>query len=288
MSLELCILASGSSGNASILRTPSGTLLIDAGIGPRTCAKRLAGTGTTIAEISAILLTHLDSDHFTPGWLRTIIASNIRIFCHHSRTGELLDRASELPIKDQKSKIKNLITTFDGQPFSPLTGLRVHPFHLAHDQLGSHGFVIEGFNSRIGYATDLGHVPEHLFNHFRNLDVLALESNYDSQMQLASSRPYFLKQRIMGGAGHLSNDQALSAVLQILDDAQANDSSLPSHIVLLHRSRQCNCPKLLQKLFSKDSRIAARLTLAHQYARSEWLRGGPVKPAPQEQLTLVW
>jgi len=288
VSLELCILASGSSGNASVLRTPTGALLIDAGIGPRTCAKRLAGTGTTITDISAILLTHLDRDHFSPTWLRTILANNICIFCHESRREEILRHLAFLAIDNQNSKLENLLRSFNGHPFSPLPDLHVHPFHLAHDELGSHGFVLDGFNSRIGYATDLGHVPDHLFHHFRNLDVLALESNYDAQMQLASARPYFLKQRIMGGAGHLSNDQALSAIRQILDHAQSTGARLPSHIVLLHRSRQCNCPKLLHKLFSKDPRIASRLTLAHQYERSEWLRPCEVKPKPHEQLTLAW
>src|SRR5205823_4445181 len=116
----------------------------------------------------------------------------------------------------------------------------------------------------------------------------ALESNYDPQMQLTSARPWFLKQRIMGGAGHLSNDQALSAIQRILDHAQATNTRLPSHIVLLHRSRQCNCPKLVLKLFSKDARIAPRLSLSHQYERTEWLRPRAVKASPQEQLTLQW
>jgi hypothetical protein len=63
---------------------------------------------------------------------------------------------------------------------------------------------------------------------------------------------------------------------------------LPDHIVLLHRSRQCNCPNLLRKLFSRDRRIAARLTLAEQYTRSEWLRRKSVAPATGEQLMLAF
>ena len=74
MSLELCILASGSSGNSSVVRTPNGVMLIDAGIGPRMCAKRLGGTGISIADIRAIVLTHLDSDHCNLRWAKTIVA----------------------------------------------------------------------------------------------------------------------------------------------------------------------------------------------------------------------
>lgn len=66
MSIELCILASGSAGNAAILRTPAGILPIAAGIGPRTLATRLVGTGVGLSDIVAICLTHLDADNFRP------------------------------------------------------------------------------------------------------------------------------------------------------------------------------------------------------------------------------
>jgi ribonuclease BN (tRNA processing enzyme) len=77
MSLDLCILASGSCGNCSVIRAPSGTLLIDAGIGPRTTAKRLDGTGSQLRDVRAICLTHLDRDHFSPTWTDTIIRLGI-------------------------------------------------------------------------------------------------------------------------------------------------------------------------------------------------------------------
>jgi len=72
MSLELCVLASGSSGNCSVVRAPGGVILIDAGIGPRTTAKRMNGTGVSLRDVRAICLTHLDSDHFNANWVGTI------------------------------------------------------------------------------------------------------------------------------------------------------------------------------------------------------------------------
>ena len=65
MSLELCVLASGSSGNCSMVRAAAGVVLIDAGIGPRTVAKRMIGSGVSLRDVRAICLTHLDSDHFS-------------------------------------------------------------------------------------------------------------------------------------------------------------------------------------------------------------------------------
>lgn len=284
MSLELCILASGSSGNATLLRSPAGVMLIDLGIGPRTTARRLNGTGVRLGDIAAVCLTHLDGDHFNASWIPTLVRRGIRLFCHSHKADEILRNAD----LDIASQLEQLICPFDDDPFHPMDGLRFDPIHLAHDQLGSHGFVIDGFGYRIGFATDLGHVPVHLIEQFRDLNLLALESNYDLDMQEQSARPWFLKRRIMGGKGHLSNLQALAAVRQILDRAQAASRRLPDHIVLLHRSRQCNCPKLLRTLFSKDRRIAPRLTLAEPFERTEWLRRRDLEPATGEQLMLAF
>jgi phosphoribosyl 1,2-cyclic phosphodiesterase len=284
MSLELCILASGSAGNASVLRTPAGAMLIDAGIGPRTTAQRLTGTGVGLADLRAVCLTHLDRDHFNFNWIPTVVRNGVRLFCHADR----LDDVRRAAAPELADPLEALLSPFDGCPFEPLPGLRFDPIPLAHDRTGSHGFVIEGFDHRLGFATDLGHVPTRLLDRLHGLDLLAIESNYDPAMQEASPRPYFLKRRITGGKGHLSNDQALAAVRLVLDRAQATGGRLPDHIVLLHRSRQCNCPNLVRKLFSRDRRIAARLTLAEQYTRSEWLRRTHVAPATGEQLMLAF
>lgn len=279
MSLELCILASGSSGNASLLRTPGGAMLLDAGIGPRTTAKRLTGTGISIPDLQAICLTHLDSDHFTPSWVATLIKYNIRIFAFTPYARR---------VAFHHPTLKHLITAFHATPFSPLPGITFKPIPLAHDETGCHGFLVTTPGCRLGYATDLGHVPPYLLDAFSHLDMLALESNYDPAMQMASSRPYFLKQRIMGGSGHLSNRQAFDCVQLILRRHETAAIPLPSHIVLLHRSRECNCPELLREFFSRDPRIAPRLTLSHQSERTEWLRPHPREPIANEQLALTF
>lgn len=282
MSLELCVLASGSSGNCAVVRTPAGLLMIDAGIGPRAAAKRLAGSGVSLADLRAICLTHLDRDHFTPNWINTIVKLGLRVYCHARRVAELVRCAADA------DGFAPLVQAFDHRPFQPLDALDVHPIAFAHDEQGSHGFLLDGFGHRLGYATDLGRVPAELADRFLGVDILALESNYDPKMQLASPRPFFLKQRIMGGSGHLSNQQALDAVRLILNKCEQAGRPLPSHIALLHRSRQCNCPTIVRKLFSGDKRIAARLTLCEQSERTDWLRPRPVAPLLGEQLSLAW
>ena len=275
MSLEICVLASGSAGNAAILRSPAGILLIDAGIGPRTLAKRLYGTGVRPTDITALCLTHLDGDHFSARWASTLRRLNIPIYCHANKVDALASSSPDLV---------PLIRPFNVDAFSPIDGLTCDPIHFAHDELGSHGFVVDGFGYRIGYATDLGHVPSYFFDQFRDLDCIALEANYDPQMQADSARPSFLKRRIMGGYGHLSNLQALAAIRKLLDRTRR----LPDHIVLLHRSQECNCADLVRQLFSADRRIASRLTLAQQHERSPWLGRIDRGPYVGEQLSLAF
>ena len=114
------------------------------------------------------------------------------MFCHSQRIDELLHALGE--------ELRENVIGFD-EMFEPIDGVRVDPISLAHDCAGSHGFLIESFGCRVGYATDLGRVPNELVERFVDLDVLAIESNYDPLMQERSGRPHFLKQRIMGGAG---------------------------------------------------------------------------------------
>lgn len=297
MSIEMCILGSGSAGNATLVRAtgdlrhkPGGAILIDAGFGPQTTAKKLAalggigGAGGPLAEIRALCLTHLDRDHINMNWLVTLVKYQIRVFCHESVV-EALRRAMRDFAAGRKAMVPaaDLVEGYQtGAEFRPIPegegGVRIQTLRFAHDEAGSHGFLIEATGGadggRIGYATDLGHVPAALPELFCGVDVLALESNYDPDMELASDRPWPLKQRVMGGSGHLSNQQAFEAVQAVLDvTAQRHGlERLPRHIVLLHRSRECNCPNLLRRLFEQDERIVPRLTLAEQHAPTGWLR----------------
>jgi len=263
-----------------MLRTPSGVMLIDAGLGPRVTAQRMSGTGVTLRDVKAICLTHLDSDHFRANWLGTILNLNIKLFCHRTRVRDVIDTLDH-------EAIERHVIPFDDE-FEPLEGVRARAIRMPHDRTGSHAFHILGFGCRLGYATDLGRVSGDLIKRFVDVDLLAIESNYDPEMQLNSPRPAFLKRRIMNGSGHLSNEQAFEAILKILDYAERKRRRLPRHIVLLHRSRQCNCPKLLRERFERDNRIASRLTLAEQYERTEWLRVRPSAPLIGEQLALSW
>ena len=286
MSLDLCILASGSSGNCSIARSPRGVLLIDGGIGPRTIDRQLTeiNAGIRLDHVASVCLTHLDRDHISANFVTWASRRQVPVFCHFGKIAQLHH------IARRQCCTLNVHGFHDDQPFEPIEGLRVEPFALAHDVEGSHGFVLCMEERRIAYATDLGRVPVGLVERLCDaggLDVLAIECNYCPQLQLASSRPPFLKQRIMGGSGHLSNLQAFAAVRQVLDRHQQNGHELPASIVLLHRSQQCNCPDRVRELFGRDARIRSRLVLAEQKSPTGWLRRR-AGIAPARQLQFAW
>jgi phosphoribosyl 1,2-cyclic phosphodiesterase len=280
MSLELCVLASGSSGNCSVVRSATGVFLIDCGIGPRVAAARLAGTGVSIDQITAVCLTHLDRDHFNSLWTSTLANRRIRIFCPADRVLQLLSF-------NGTARLESLVMPFDHEAFEPVPGVIARTLRLAHDDTGSHAFHFSTDRSSIGYATDLGSVPAALIEHFDGVDLLAIESNYDPEMQRGSGRPVFLQRRIMGGHGHLSNQQAMAAVKAVFDRCQRHRRSLPRHVVLLHRSQQCNCPDRIRDLFHADPRLVGRLVLSEQHSRTEWMKGSDASRSRLgEQLSL--
>ena len=293
MSLDLCILASGSAGNCSVVRSPRGVLLIDGGLGPRSIDQRLraAGCGVRADDVAGVCLTHLDRDHLSQNFVTWVGRRGIPVFCHADKVADLHAMA-----RRQTVTLRNL-HPFTDETFEPVDGLKVDPVPLAHDAEGSHGFVLSVRERlpgtaarRIGFATDLGRVPASLVERFcahGGLDVLAIESNYCPRMQLNSPRPAFLKHRIMGGHGHLSNQQALAAVRQTLDRHQALDLELPANIVLLHRSRECNCPDRVREVFAADRRAASRLVLAEQGEPTGWLRRR-AGFTPAKQMTFAW
>ncbi len=277
--MELCVLASGSGGNCSLIRSGAEVFMVDCGIGPRTTAQRLAGTGISVAQIKSICLTHLDRDHFNPLWTQTLLLHQIKVLCPSDRVHEVMAAVAD-------ERLRPLVIPFRQDPFEPAAGVVATSLRLAHDRTGSHAFHFSAQTGSIGYATDLGRVPEALVNHFCGVDLLAIESNYDPHLQRTSGRPLFLQKRITGGGGHLSNAQAYAAVKAIFDKCARAGKTLPRKVVLLHRSRQCNCPKIVMELFSDDARIASRLVLSEQSERTEWLAAKNTTPWVGEQLVL--
>ncbi|MEO0483221.1 MAG: MBL fold metallo-hydrolase [Planctomycetota bacterium] len=275
------VLASGSSGNASVLITflpatrtqPARrhVTLIDAGLSPKLLNKSLKHAGLNFRDIDDLLLTHLDRDH---AHHRVITSDKLRarVHIHHRHMGRaeregLLTR----PILPFEETV-DLIADRPGD-------LTADPLLLDHDQLGVAVFRIQArpLHRAVGFATDLGRATPELHDHLRGVDLLAIESNYCPELQAESDRPDFLKRRIMNGAGHLSNQEAHDTTRAVAPR---------EHVVLLHRSRQCNTPERAAEL---HHRAGYALTLAEQYDATPWIEvlaanapaPAAAKPAPR-------
>lgn len=275
--LEACVLGSGSGGNATVVRFGGRALLIDAGFGPRSTQRRLAQAGMTLAELDAICLTHLDTDHFRPTWVPVIRDLGLGLHLHRWHLDDLRRvRAGQTLIDAGR------VNAFDDDGFRPFDddAVTARIVRLQHDRQGTIGYRFDfdrGARGSLGYATDLGHAPAALLDCFAGVDILCLESNYDEHMTIHSSRPSFVNRRNMSDSGHLSNDQALDAVRAI--DARSVDGC-PQHILLMHRSSQCNHPTKVRRAFEQAPSIAPRITLAEQRTRTRWFRAKP-RPATQ-------
>ncbi|MBO6513159.1 MAG: MBL fold metallo-hydrolase [Phycisphaerales bacterium] len=261
----LCVLASGSRGNCSVLAIPATDdsprriFLIDAGLSPRRTAALLAQRGIRPDEVDAIIYTHLDTDHCYAGWARAIRPGyfGAKLLIHKSHMG----RAERMGMLIARSE------PFDDQ-LELAPNVNVYTEMLSHDSLGvaCFRFVIDRPNAQqahLGYATDCGRVTPGLIGHMREVDTLAIESNYCPDLQMRSPRPPSLKRRIMGGSGHLSNQLSAGAVAKM---------SPREHLVLLHLSQQCNTPELAA---SEHNHSGITRTISLQNEPTPWI---PITP----------
>ena len=267
--LAFSVLASGSGGNCTAIRLEERDgrrrlALVDLGLSPRMTRGRLGQVGWAWREVTDVLLTHLDSDHFRPTWAAQLQGSAVRVHASEEHCRGL--RAMGV--------CPHRLTAIGGGGAGGLGRLdpdvNVQAMALPHDEGWTTGWILEREGLRLGYATDLGTAPEALLEAFVDLDAVLLESNYDPALQLASRRPDFLKRRIMGGRGHLSNEQALEAMLAI----SARCGRL-RHIALLHLSRQCNDPAIVRRLWRERApHLEDRLILTSQHVASPIVRVG--------------
>ncbi len=223
--LSFCVLASSSSGNCIHVRSPSTSILIDAGISARETVRRLEQCGARIGDVRAVCLSHEHSDH----------TAGIAIL--HRRYGlPLFANAGTIEGAARDPRLAGLawqvFTT--GAPFM-VGDLRIEPFSVPHDAYDPVGFVIEHGGARLGIATDLGSPTTLIRERLRTCHALVLEANHDEQMLQQSPRPWSLKQRILGRQGHLSNRLAAELLADIAGPALR-------HVVLAHLSQECNDP----------------------------------------------
>jgi len=244
--MRFSVLASGSSGNASLLEFNGFGLLIDAGLGPRLLAARLAAVGATWRIVSAVLLTHTHGDHWKDHTLGALLRGRVPLYCHREHFRELQAHGMNFAHLLEA----DLVRTYEREQDLTLTPhLTCRPLEVLHDSEPTFGFRFDATEGLFGagwslaYLSDLGCWSEALAEAAANVDVLALEFNHDIEMERGSRRPAVLIERVLSDMGHLSNAQAADFLRAILNASGPNS---PHHLVQLHLSRECNRPYLAQ------------------------------------------
>lgn len=227
MSLRLCVLASGSSGNCVYIGSETTGILLDAGVSGKATVERLESVGVAPESIAGICLTHEHDDH----------KASVGVL--HRRFGmALYANAGTLEALGRHRKLAglpwNVFTT--GYPFY-IGDLQLEPFRVPHDSYDPVGFVISCGSARVGIVTDMGMATTLIRQRLRHCGALVLESNHDEAMLTASERPWALKQRIAGRQGHLSNAKAGELVIEVAGKTLQT-------VFLAHLSRDCNTPEL--------------------------------------------
>jgi phosphoribosyl 1,2-cyclic phosphodiesterase len=244
--LRFRVLGSGSSGNATLVEVGDTRILLDAGLGPRELVERLGSAGVDPASLASILLSHEHQDHargaasFSRKW-------GVRL-CGTRGTYAAAGLGAE--------EIAGYDVLEPGVPrlFGCLGVLGVR---VPHDAAAPVAFVVSWGESRLGHATDLGHVPASLVAAFEGCQAILMESNFDPGMLRDGPYPWSLKERILSPVGHLGNG----------DVARYLGAGLPAscrEVVLAHLSEKNNHPEVARMAAERALEAAghsARLSL---------------------------
>ena len=228
MSLRICSLASGSSGNCYVVRTEDTVLLVDAGISGKQIRERLASLGCCIDDVDAVLVTHEHSDHVKG--LSALLKMNRRIYA-----SEKTLNACDLEIGEDYS-----YTFTPGDSFC-IGDIEIESFHTSHDAADPTGYCFTNDGKCICIVTDTGYVSDEIKSFMAKADILVLESNHDENVLKMGSYPWFLKQRILSDIGHLSNELAAEALAEIV---AKEDSEKKRLVLLAHLSKENNFPEM--------------------------------------------
>jgi len=227
--LKVCVLASGSAGNAIYVQEGATRVLIDAGLTGKQVEERLRAIDVTPEALQAVVITHEHADHI--------------------RGAGVLARRFGLPVWMTGGTLEASGETFRGVGRVRLFGndeafdvgdLLFQPFALSHDAADPVNFLVTGGDARLGIATDLGVVTQLVHQRLRGADLVVMEANHDRDLLMNGPYPWDLKRRIGGNRGHLSNGKSAEALCGLAEEGLRQ-------ALLAHLSDENNRPDLAEK-----------------------------------------
>ena len=217
------MVSSGSKGNCTLVWDRDDSIIVDFGISVKRLRNRIRETGRTHDRFS-VLVSHEHSDH-SSGLQSLAKSLDVDIYARKATS-------EGLPVRCYELKDSIIIGNF-----------RISAIGVSHDAADPVAFIIENGSVKIGVVSDLGTYDQRLSDALEGSEILAVEANHDEQMLMAGSYPAFLKSRIAGKFGHLSNLQSA----QLLGEVASPNSS----IILTHLSQENNRPDLAMETVRK-------------------------------------
>lgn len=228
--MRLCSIASGSSGNCIYVGSEATHLLVDVGISGKRTETGLNTLGITGKDLDGILITHEHADHISG---LGVIARKYGIPIYATPgTIDAIQKSSSIGKIDQ-----SLFREVKEDVKLTIKDLTVNPMRISHDAAQPVAYRISYGNKKVGICTDLGVYNDYTVECLKGMDALLLEANHDVNMLQVGPYPYYLKQRILGDRGHLSNENSGRLLSRILHDGLEN-------IILGHLSKENNLPEL--------------------------------------------
>lgn len=246
--LQICILASGSKGNAIHVSDGETSILIDAGLSGKEIERRLRSRGLRPEDLTALVVSHEHGDH----------TRGIGVLSRRYNLPVYISPATHRAAAAHLRKLPAPVPFEPGRPFI-INRLTIHPFATSHDAEDPAGFTVSTDGLKVGIATDLGIATAMVKTHLQGCALLILEANHDPEMLLSGPYPWPLKQRVRGRTGHLSNPASRDLLGDLLHERL-------SHVILAHLSEQNNTPeKALREVGPVLQNSRAMLTVAAQH-----------------------
>lgn len=251
--LEVCLLASGSKGNAIYIGSGESRILIDAGLSGREIQSRLGGIGVAGEDLNGLLVTHEHTDHCR-GLGPLSRRFRLPVYLHP-------ETRQALPALGKVEDVRE----FESGDTLFLRDLRVETFPLSHDAAAPVGYTVETSDGKVGIATDLGIATRLVADRLKGCRVLILEFNHDEEMLRDGPYPWPLKQRIRSKHGHLSNADSARLLEDLLWDGL-------EAVFLAHLSEVNNDPALAEgcarEVLNRQNRCRPQLIVGSQGAAS--------------------
>lgn len=230
--LRYAVLGSGSSGNSYVFSDGSFSLLIDQGYSVAELGRRLARFSIDLCSIGAVCVTHLHPDH-AKGVGTLTRKLGIPAYFHNKALEMESLQVNKLGIK---ADLIRSVTPFEQIQIGPFS---LFCFETSHDSGGSVGWCLHYQDQQVMVLTDTGITTAEQSMLAKDATILFLEANYDQTLLANGPYPAFLKHRIAGALGHLSNDQAL----EFLQESRFEGN----HVYFIHLSDCNNDPELLEQ-----------------------------------------